>query len=133
MDNETDVVGCRCRFADTEAILILPSGHPIMIVETNVFLCGQLISMFIMGCPGGKSIWLPYLRNGVLKVTRNLLPRIIPRAFTSEKKLQSFPSLYSQLSVNRHFYKTGTWCLDCKTVVFFTLVIRTRAVFEQKV
>ena len=42
------------RFADTAAILILPPGHPIMIVEINIFLCEKLISMFIMGCPGGK-------------------------------------------------------------------------------
>ena len=42
------------RFADTAAILILPPGHPIMIIEINIFLCEQLISMFIMGCPGGK-------------------------------------------------------------------------------
>ena len=27
-------------------------GHPIMIIEINIFLCEQLISMFIMGCPG---------------------------------------------------------------------------------
>ena len=25
-----------------------------MIIEINIFLCEQLISMFIMGCPGGK-------------------------------------------------------------------------------
>ena len=25
-----------------------------MIIEFNIFLCEQLISMFIMGCPGGK-------------------------------------------------------------------------------
>ena len=42
------------RFADAAAILILPPGHPIMIIEINIFLCDQLISMFIMGCPGGK-------------------------------------------------------------------------------
>ena len=32
----------------------LPLGHPIMIIEINVFLCEKLILMFIMGCPGGK-------------------------------------------------------------------------------
>ena len=42
------------RFADTAAILLLPPGHPIMIIEINIFLCEQLISMIIMGCPGGK-------------------------------------------------------------------------------
>ena len=42
------------RFADTAAILILPPGHPIILIELNIFLCEQLISMFIMGCPGGK-------------------------------------------------------------------------------
>ena len=25
-----------------------------MIIKINIFLCEQLISMFIMGCPGGK-------------------------------------------------------------------------------
>ena len=41
-------------FADTAAILILPQEHPIMIIEINIFLCEQLISMIIMGCPGGN-------------------------------------------------------------------------------
>ena len=42
------------RFADMAAILILFPGHPIMIIEINIFLCEQLISVIIMGCPGGK-------------------------------------------------------------------------------
>ena len=42
------------RFADTAAILLLPPGHPIMIIELNIFLSEQLISMFIMGCSGDK-------------------------------------------------------------------------------
>ena len=40
--------------ADTAAILILPPGHPITIIEIDIFFCEQLISMIIMGCPGGK-------------------------------------------------------------------------------
>ena len=36
-------------FVDTAAILILPPGHPIMIIEINMFLCEQLILMIIMG------------------------------------------------------------------------------------
>ena len=42
------------RFADTAAILILPPGHPIMIIEINCSQRNILISMIIMGCPGGK-------------------------------------------------------------------------------
>ena len=53
------------RFTDMAAVLILPPGHLIMIIEINIFLCEQLISAFIMGCPGGKSVRLPYWRNGV--------------------------------------------------------------------
>ena len=41
-------------FTDTAAILILPPGHPIIIIEINIFHCEQLISMIIMGCPGRK-------------------------------------------------------------------------------
>ena len=40
-------------FVDTAAILILPPAHPIMIIEINIFLYEQLISLIIMGCPGG--------------------------------------------------------------------------------
>ena len=40
--------------ADTTAMLILSPGHPIMIIEINIFLHEQLISMFIMGLPQGQ-------------------------------------------------------------------------------
>ena len=69
-----DHSGAILRLADTAAILILPPGHPIMIVEINIFPCEQLISMFIMGCLGGKinmaavsgkrSMAIEHLRNG---------------------------------------------------------------------
>ena len=42
------------RFADTAAILILPPGHPIMIIEINCSQRNILIPVIIMGCPGGK-------------------------------------------------------------------------------
>ena len=38
------------------AILILPPGHPIIIIEINIFLCEQLISMIITEMPTSANL-----------------------------------------------------------------------------
>ena len=64
------------RFAVTAAILILPPGHPIMIIEINIFLCEQLISMFIMGCPGGKISMAAVSATGSIVTPKEFVDRL---------------------------------------------------------
>ena len=43
------------RFTDMAAMLILPPGHPIMIIEINIFLCEHAINFNVhYGIPWGK-------------------------------------------------------------------------------
>ena len=116
-------------FADMAAILILLPGHPIMIIKINIFLCEQLISMFIIGCPGGKINMaavsakrsMVYQRNGVsvrrisyhdssyeeLKTTLTCSARAkvatTNKQITSRVKVRSrslYPRMFTKLSSN---------------------------------
>ena len=65
------------RFADTEAILILSPGHPIMIIEINCSQRNVLISMIIMGCPGGKINMAAVSAKRSMKLEQYIVRRMI--------------------------------------------------------
>ena len=82
-------------FADTAAILILPPAHPMMIIEINIFLYEQLISLIIMGCPGSK------ISMAAVSAKQSMSPLLILRmkGFTLPERI----STYSLLTITIQF------------------------------
>ena len=71
---------CILRFADTAAILILPPGQAIMNIEINCSQRNILISIIIMGYPGGKI-------NMVAVFAKRSMSKIFVRFLLFEKML----------------------------------------------